>query len=93
MIVSRKLYLSFIAVVAFASCWLLYFLLLAANLPLLQKIFRMVADDGGWQSIVRHEHGLKLITMVVVMIIAGNVAWLVSKLFERRFVEIWTKKS
>ena len=26
------------------------------------------------------------------LVIAGNVAWLVSKIFERRFVEVWTKK-
>ena len=73
----RRLSQTFVVVVLFASCWLTYFILLAANLPLLQKVFKMVSPQ--------------LIGLCVGMVLAGNVAWLVSKVFEKRFVEIWAR--
>ena len=87
----RKLSQTFVVVMLFASCWLTYFILLAANLPLLQKVFKMVSSDGGWLTILHHKSGPQLIGMCVGMVLAGNVAWLVSKVFEKRFVEIWAR--
>lgn len=80
------------AALGFACCWLLYFMLLAGNLPMLLKFFHSVDIEGGWTMILQQEHGWKVIGISVGVVISGNVAWLVSKIFERRFVEVWTKK-
>ena len=59
----RRLSQTFVVVVLFASCWLTYFILLAANLPLLQKVFKMVSSDGGWLTILHHKlHHIDIIT-------------------------------
>lgn len=89
---SGKLYQASIAAMGFACCWLLYFMLLAGNLPMLLKFFHAVDLEGGWSVILQQEHGWKVLGLSVLVVIAGNLAWLVSKIFERRFVEVWTKK-
>jgi hypothetical protein len=89
---SGKLYQATVAALGFACCWLLYFMLLAGNLPMLLKFFHSVDLEGGWTVVLQQEHGWKVVGLSVVVVIAGNVAWLVSKIFERRFVEVWTKK-
>lgn len=89
---SKKLYQATMAALCFACCWLLYFMLLASNLPMLLKFFHSVDLEGGWAALLQQEHGWKVVGLSVAVVIAGNVAWLVSKIFERRFVEVWTKK-
>lgn len=41
----------------------------------------MVSSDGGWLTILHHKNGPQLIGLCVGMVLAGNVAWLVSKVF------------
>ena len=89
---SEKLHQASIAALGFACCWLLYFMLLAGNLPMLLKFFHTVDMEGGWTMILQQEQGWKVIGLAVAVVVSGNVAWLVSKIFERRFVEVWTKK-
>ena len=45
---SKKLYQATMAALSFACCWLLYFMLLASNLPMLLKFFHSVDLEGGW---------------------------------------------
>ena len=87
-----KFYQASIAALGFACCWILYFMLLAGNLPMLLKFFHTVDLEGGWLVVLQHENGWKLLGLSVAVVLAGNVAWLVSKIFERKFVEVWTKK-
>ncbi len=44
-----KFYQASIAALGFACCWLLYFMLLAGNLPMLLKFFHTVDLEGGWR--------------------------------------------
>lgn len=92
MSLSGKLRQASIAALCFACCWLLYFMLLAGNLPMLLKFFHTVDMEGGWTMILQQEQGWRVVGLSVGVVVSGNVAWLVSKIFERRFVEVWTKK-
>lgn len=89
---TEKLYQATIATIGFSCCWLMYFTLLAANLPTLLAFFRAVESEGGWLMVLQEKTGWKGLVIFVSAVLLGNLAWLVSKLFERRFVEAWTKK-
>ena len=64
----------------------------AAPYPMDFSAWFEVYLEGGWAVVLKQEHGWKVVGLSVAVVIAGNVAWLVSKIFERRFVEVWTKK-
>lgn len=75
----------------FSLYWLMFTIFFSETLPQLLKVWTMITSIGLF-ALLREPDGWKALVLFTCLLLFGTTTWLMSKVEERKFVEIITKR-